>query len=72
MIQKERKLHQEDGENKVTLSQADFNWLMQQSEALCKIADEWICLEEQGTVEEMNDFYSYVQDVLNGEEEDAY
>lgn len=51
-----------------TLRNDDYRWLMQNSEALSKIADEWIRIETDGTKEDADDFYSFVQDVLQGDE----
>ncbi|MCM3704027.1 hypothetical protein [Paenibacillus macerans] len=71
-ISKVKKLQKTEQEYEVTISQSDFNWLMENAEALSKIADEWMRIEEHGTKEEADDFYDYVQDILTGSEEEAY
>ncbi|NWL87571.1 hypothetical protein DMN77_08130 [Paenibacillus sp. 79R4] len=71
-ITKEKKLSKTEQGYEVTVTQSDFNWLMSNAEALCEIADEWIRIEEQGTKEEADDFYSYVQDALTGDGEESY
>lgn len=71
-ISKERTLQKTEQGYEVKISKSDFDWLMENAEALSKIADEWIRIEEQGKKEEADDFYSFVQDVLSGSEEEAY
>lgn len=71
-ITKEKKMQKSESGYEVIISQSDFRWLAENAEALSKIADEWMRIEYRGTKEEADDFYSYVQDVLNGSEEEAY
>lgn len=61
-----------NGDFSVTLRLDDYRWLMSSSEAFSKIADEWLRIEEIGTKEDADDFYSFVQDVLTGDEEDIF
>lgn len=43
-------------------------WLIDQAEILQKIADRWIEIETNGTKEEADDFYTFVQDTLSNEQ----
>jgi hypothetical protein len=55
----------------ITLDRNHVEWLIEQAEMLQRIADHWVELEtsEEDVSEEVNDFYSYVQDVLTPEQD---
>lgn len=46
------------------LMPGDFNWLLEQADKLQKLADCWVAIETNGTVEDANNFYSYFQDLM--------
>lgn len=49
------------------LMPGDFQWLIEQAETVEKIAKRWIEIEDNGTPEEADDFYTFVQDTLTPE-----
>lgn len=48
---------------------AQKDWLIKQAETLQIIADRWIEIETNGTYEEANDFYTFVQDTLSARQD---
>ncbi|MEK4240361.1 hypothetical protein [Paenibacillus sp. FSL H7-0714] len=46
------------------LHERDFVWLIEQAEILKKIEKRWIEIETNGTKEEADDFYTFVQETL--------
>lgn len=42
------------------------DWLIERAEILQEIVDTWIRIEEHGTKEEADDFYTIVQNILSG------
>lgn len=46
------------------LHRTDIDWLVEQAEKLKVIANRWIEIETNGTPEEADDFYTFVQDTL--------
>lgn len=60
------RLNEVKGQNKFgNLHQRDIDWLIEQSETLRIIANRWIEIETNGTKEEADDFYTFVQDTLS-------
>lgn len=60
----EVKRHHKSG----NLHQRDIDWLIEQAETLRIIANRWIEIETNGTKEESDDFYTFVQDTLLNKE----
>lgn len=54
------------------LSHNDLNWLIQQADTLCKIAESWIDIEANGSEADAVDFYTVVQDILSDNENSEY
>lgn len=50
-----------------SIPKENFEWLLEQAKTLQKIADRWVEIETNGTYEEANDFYTFVQDTLSPE-----
>lgn len=48
-----------------SLHKRDIDWLINQAKTLRVIANRWIEIETNGTREEADDFYSFVQDTLS-------
>jgi hypothetical protein len=52
-------------QNKFLVDVKDMNWLVEQADLLDKIAKRWIEIETNGTSEEADDFYTFIQDTLS-------
>lgn len=48
---------------------AQKDWLIKQAETLQIIANRWVEIETNGTYEEANDFYTFVQDTLSARQD---
>jgi len=50
--------------NYSNVSIEEMDWLLEQAVKLQKLADTWIEIETEGTVEDADNFYSYFQDIM--------
>lgn len=55
-------------ENDEDIHQYDLYWLIEQAVMLKEIADTWVSIETNGRVEDADNFFTIVQDILTDDE----